>query len=432
MVTVTEKNGVELICAMDIEPELIRWIWNDWLATGKFHILAGAPGTGKTTIALNLAATITLGGQWPDGTQCEPGNILIWSGEDDPKDTLLPRLLAHGADRRRIYFVSDVFEHNKPRAFDPSRDMTKLYEKAVSIGEVRLIIIDPVVNVVSGDSHKNGEVRRDLQPLVDLGDKLKAVILGISHFNKGTTGREPLERVTGSIAFGALARVVLATAKVTDPNGDLKRLLVRAKSNNGPDNGGYYYQIEQIELENYEGVFSSKVIWGEPVEGSARMLLDETHDYDTSNERSVLAEAIDFLKVLLADGPMSRKEVSEKAREAGFKDITLRRAKTFLSVEITHDGYGKGSVWKWALPSKMLKIAEDAHLNRVSNFENDERLLLDLSQRHPSIIEGCRLSDVLLHADPSDYEHLQSPEVLVCFARSLKSSGKINSCKPNC
>lgn len=256
----TDKTGVELICARDLEPEPVRWLWNDWLAAGKFHILAGAPGTGKTTIALSLAATITLGGLWPDGSLCEPGNVLIWSGEDDPRDTLLPRLLAHGADRNRIYFISDVFEHSKPRAFDPSRDILKLYEKAAQIGEVRLIIVDPVVNVISGDSHKNGEVRRDLQPLVELGDKLKAVVLGISHFNKGTLTRDPLERVTGSIAFGAMARVVLATAKITDKNGNLKRIFVRAKSNNGPDGGGYYYQIEQVELAGYEGVVSSKVI----------------------------------------------------------------------------------------------------------------------------------------------------------------------------
>jgi hypothetical protein len=96
--------------------------------------------------------------------------------------------------------------------------------------------------------------------LIELGDKLKAVILGISHFNKNTIGRDPLERVTGSIAFGALARVVLATAKIIDLAGEQKRLFVRAKSNNRPDNGGYYYEIEQITLENYPGVLSSKII----------------------------------------------------------------------------------------------------------------------------------------------------------------------------
>ena len=361
-VIILNKTGVELICATDMEPEPICWLWTDWLATGKFHILAGAPGTGKTTIALNLAATITSGGQWPNGAECEPGNVLIWSGEDDPKDTLLPRLLAQGAERSRVYFVSDVFEYNKPRAFDPSRDMPKLYEKAAQIGEIRLIIVDPVVNVVSGDSHKNGEVRRDLQPLVDLGDKLKAVILGISHFNKGSLGRDPLERVTGSIAFGALARVVLATAKVIDKTGQSKRLFVRTKSNNGPDGGGYQYEIEQVELANYEGVFSSKIIWGDQVEGSAQELLTDTNNQGDPDDRSMLADAVKFLKVLLSEGPISKKEVDERAKEAGIKSMTLRRAKVLLGVETVHEGYGKGSVWKWCLPpAKVVKEGKDAH-----------------------------------------------------------------------
>lgn len=347
----TVATGVELICGSDLEPEPVHWLWNNWLAAGKFHILAGAPGTGKTTIALNLAATITIGGQWPGDGLCEPGNVLIWSGEDDAKDTLLPRLLAHFAERDRIYFVSEVFERNKPRAFDPSRDMHSLYEKALNIGGVKLIIIDPIANVISGDSHKNGEVRRDLQPLVELGHKLKAVILGISHFNKGTAlTRDPLERVTGSVAFGALARIVLVTSKVTDENGNVKRILVRAKSNNGPDGGGYYYQIDQAKLIGYEDICSSRVIWGEQVDGSSQELLVDLNDQETMSKNSAFGEAVFFLKTLLSEGAVSKKEVDDKAKDAGIKDITLRRAKNFLKVQTIHEGYGKGSAWKWSLP----------------------------------------------------------------------------------
>lgn len=360
--TMNDKTGVELICATNLEPESISWLWKDWLAAGKFHILAGAPGTGKTTIALSLAAIITLGAQWPDGTQSLPGNVLIWSGEDDPKDTLLPRLLAHNADRSRIYFVSDVLENNKPRSFDPARDMSKLYDKASKIGDVRLIIIDPVVNVVSGDSHKNGEVRRDLRPLIDLGDKLKAAIIGITHFNKGTIVRDPLERVTGSIAFGALARVVLATAKIAEPNGQQKRLFVRAKSNNGPDGDGFQYRIDQIKLLNYQGVVSSKITWEHYVQGTAQNLLSDVNEQMYSEDRSAISDAIYFLKTLLSDGPLSKKEIDDQSKEAGIKSITLRRAKSILGIETVHEGYGTGSTWKWYLPtSKVIKNEKDAH-----------------------------------------------------------------------
>ena len=99
------RDKVILTCGTDLTPEPYRWLWQYWLAMGKLHILAGAPGQGKTTIALAMAATITIGGRWPDGSRCAPGNVLIWSGEDDPADTLVPRLMAAGADRARCYFI---------------------------------------------------------------------------------------------------------------------------------------------------------------------------------------------------------------------------------------------------------------------------------------------------------------------------------------
>lgn len=100
--------SVELLNGASIRPEPIRWLWPGWLAAGKFHVLAGAPGTGKTSIALALAATITTGGRWPDGALAASGNVLIWSGEDDPCDTLVPRLIASAADMKRVFFVGDL------------------------------------------------------------------------------------------------------------------------------------------------------------------------------------------------------------------------------------------------------------------------------------------------------------------------------------
>jgi dihydropteroate synthase len=139
--------------------------------------------------------------------------VLIWSGEDSAEDTLVPRLLAAGADRSRIHFIGNVQYGDEIRSFDPSTDIPAMLEAAARIGDISLLIVDPVVNAIACDSHKNGEVRRALQPLVDFGEKLCCAVLGISHFSKGTKGKEPLERVTGSLAFGALARIVLATGK---------------------------------------------------------------------------------------------------------------------------------------------------------------------------------------------------------------------------
>lgn len=247
---------VKITCAADIKPEPINWLWDGWLAQGKLHIFAGQAGTGKTTIAIALAATVSMGGRFPDGTRAPVGNVLIWSGEDNAKDTLIPRLLAAGADLSRVHFIGDVHQGDEIRSFDPATDIRAMTHVAARIGDISLLIVDPIVNAVAGDSHKNGEVRRALQPLVDFGEKLGCAVLGISHFSKGTNGKEALERVSGSLAFGALARIVLATAKITD-GATTKRIFCRAKSNIGLDHGGFEYDLNQKEIDGHKGVFGS-------------------------------------------------------------------------------------------------------------------------------------------------------------------------------
>ena len=362
----TVHDGVILVCASTLRPEPIAWLWRDWLALGKFHVLAGAPGQGKTTIAIALAATVTNGGRWPDGTRCSPANVLIWSGEDDPADTLLPRLLAMGADVSRIYFVDGTRIDGKVQSFDPARDLVQLTAEAERIGSVALLIVDPVVSAVAGDSHKNTEVRRALQPLVDLGATLGAAVLGISHFSKGSAGRDPTERVTGSLAFGAVARVVLCVAKVKDKDGgDDRRILARAKSNIGPDDGGFEYGIAQTELAAHPGITASLIEWGDAVQGTARELLAEAEtEPDDSDESTALDDAVEFLRSELRDGPKPAKAIFGEARQAGHSDRTIKRAKAVLKAEAIKEA----TRWVWALPANEAKGAKGAKESTSENL----------------------------------------------------------------
>ena len=114
---------IKITMGANMEPQTIAWLWPGWLAHGKLHILAGRPGSLKTTTAMDFAATETVGGQWPDGSPASAGNVLVWSGEDAIDDTLLPRFMAAGGDRTRVSFISGVEEDGKTRSFDPARDM---------------------------------------------------------------------------------------------------------------------------------------------------------------------------------------------------------------------------------------------------------------------------------------------------------------------
>jgi len=365
---------VNLLRGSDIKPEPISWIWNDWLAAGKMHILGGAPGTGKTTIALALAATMTTGERWPDGSRSPIGNAVIWSGEDDPADTLVPRLLLSGADISRVYFIADVREENERRSFDPARDIEPLRRKLMEIGDVGLLIVDPIVSAIAGDSHKNAEVRRGLQPLADLAASMRCALLGITHFSKGTGGRDPVERLTGSLAFGALARVVLVAAKHQEEgaDGQVKRLFLRAKSNIGPDDGGFEYDLHQAELKIHSGIFASSVLWGDAVEGAARELLATADATGDDGEGGTMNDAKQFLVDLLKDGPLPTKTIRADADGAGYSWATVRRAQKALGIEAHKEGMKGG--WQWAISRRCSENPEDAQQKEVSTFGNFEHL----------------------------------------------------------
>lgn len=381
--TASNKTEVLLLNGAELTPEPIRWLWPDWLALGKLHILAGAPGQGKTTIALACAATVTVGGRWPDGSRSVQGNILIWSGEDDPSDTLLPRLIASGADKSRCYFVKGTRIYGEEQPFDPARDIAALESQAQRIGGVKLLIVDPVVSAVAGDSHKNSEVRRALQPLVDLASRLDAAVIGVSHFSKGGVNGDPASRVVGSIAFTAVARVVLVAAKVKNEEGEEKRILARGKSNIGPDTGGFEYHIEQGEP--IPGIQASYVAWGKPVEGTARELLAEPEDSkDSESERSAQSEAEEFLIQLLRDGPSPTKHVEAEAKAAGISWRTVRRASDALGIKKRK----LQGAWYWEKPNLSMQLVQDVqHLDVGQVGQLDGQHALEASKAPETIAD---------------------------------------------
>lgn len=341
-------DAVTLVCGASLKPEAPTWIWTYWLAQGKLHILAGAPGTGKTTIAMAFAATVTIGGRWPDGTRCAPGKVLIWTGEDDPADTLLPRLVAAGGDPSKVYFITGTVINGEPQPFDPARDMVMLAAQIEAVGGVSLLIVDPVVSAVEGSGNNNPEVRRSLQPLVDLALATRCAVLGITHFTKAGQGGDPTQRVVGSVAFAAVARIVMVAAKTRDEAGEPIRVLARSKSNVGPDEGGFQYHLEQIEPDELPGIEASRIAWGKSVEGSARELLVEPEADDEAG--SAQDEAAAFLREALKNGLTPTKTLQAEAKDAGIAWRTVRRAADAIGIKRKKGGMNDG--WYWSLPAE--------------------------------------------------------------------------------
>lgn len=385
------EESLALVRGSDVRLERTDWLWNEWMACGCLQVFAGPAGLGKTTIALSLAAVLTRGSLWPDGSRCsQPGSVIFWSGEDAVDKTLMPRFVAMGGDPERIYFVDAVTAKEdgnlETREFDPSRDIPLLIEKANEIGDVRLLVVDPVSMCVAGDSNKNAEVRRGLAPLKAFAERHGAAVLGISHFSKGSEGRDPLSRVTGSLAFGAAPRLVLSAVtenpKPDEPeDAEPRHLFVRTKSNLGPTGDGFRYVIEQIPVS--EGIPASRIVWGEHLKGNARELLaDAEHVEADDGDRTEREDAKDFLRNVLDGDGLPAKQLFREYRDAGHSERTIRRAAKELGVQKIKQGMGGG--WVWRMPKMSSVNPESTGQKTVATFGDRGHLRPELQENTPS------------------------------------------------
>lgn len=345
----TSNTVLQLRSFAEIEPEPVQWLWRGFLPE-KFTILAGAPGTGKSTLAYDFAATISQGGRWPDGTKAPKGKVLIWSSEDAPADIILPRLIAADADLHNIDLLDSILlPEGTSRPFDPAIDFAQIRDVVKSRTGIKLVILDPIVSTVTGDMNKANDVRRALQPIVDFVSECGVSVLGISHFTKNTPGRETADRVIGSQAFGAAPRMVLATAKDRE-TGDC--VLVRAKSNIAPDTGGFSYTISIEHNKNGKGevIEATKIVWGDQVNGSAQQILAAIEKFG-DDKPSQTDNAIAFLKKSFKENPMQySKDVIDLAKsQADIGEKSLRTAAKALGLRIEKEPEFRGRT-KWIWP----------------------------------------------------------------------------------
>jgi putative DNA primase/helicase len=148
------------------------------------------------------------------------------------------------------------------------------------------------------------------------------------------------------VAFTAVARIVMVAAKVKSDDDSEARILARSKSNIGPDDGGFKYHLEQVQVNAFPGIEAARIAWGDSVEGTASQLLTDPNDGNSDDEEgSARDSAEDFLKELLKDGPTPTKQVETEAKAAGIAWRTVRRASDTLSVKKQKSMGG----WYWSL-----------------------------------------------------------------------------------
>jgi putative DNA primase/helicase len=285
--------------------------------------------------------------------------VILLSGEDDRVRTIVPRLLAAGADLDRVEILATMREpefrgYGGPTAHVPARvrmptlsadDVAAIERSAAALGDCRLIVFDPVSAYLGG---RNADVRGMLAPLRDMAERLGAAVLLITHHNKqGASRTNGKYRVLGSIDYVGTCRVnFLFHPDPDDPTGR-RRLMLDNGGNLAPRQPALAYVVRDAgdapAIEWLPGTIDldadaalARTVKGDQIGGSGR--------------RARRHAGEEWLRGYLAEGPKPAKECERAAMMAGFNRPLLERARAALAVRTIRSGFGKGACYYLCLP----------------------------------------------------------------------------------
>ena len=359
--------------AIKISVELVEWAWEQRVPLGKLTIMGGLAGQGKSQLTTWAAA------RWSTGTM--PGelwgeaiNVVLVSAEDDPSDTIVPRLLVAKADLSRVH-IMDMREHHPDGTVTPSQvelpGDTAWVREAMEEYGARALVLDPISGLLDGDhsAYNSQQVRHALGPLKQAVEELRASCVLVTHVLPKTSGTDPLSRLADSHAFTGLPRSVLILGP--DPDDDSegdrgsRKVLTVAKSNvAGPGEHGLAFRLgDTVMVSDGAGGYgaASEVILLGPTSTTTAETLGG------HSERSAYREAQEWLVEQLADGPKQAGTLQTGAQASGIAKQTLRRARERVCKRPYKRGPGP---WWWELredlPSHLEHLGQDGHLPDAS------------------------------------------------------------------
>lgn len=330
--------------------EEVEWLWYPRIPLGKLSILEGDPDVGKSALAYDLAARVSTGAPMPfetDGKRHEPAGVVVVACEDGLGDTVRPRLEAAGADLNRIL----ALRVETPGEVPDLPELGRLPE-AIDRVKAKVVILDPLLGLIGQESnaHVDQDIRHALQPLLSLLAERKVAGIGIRHLNK-TREANPKYRGGGSIALTAVARSV-ALASI-DPTDETRRILARVKGNLAPPWPSIAYRLKSSSDGVLPPLGALGVLREAGALGALRVEWLGTHDLSAEDilaaarsdaRLSSEAEVTAWLKGALARGPWESHAMKSAAREAGFADRTVDRARNALDLLAKKSGFGGWTV----------------------------------------------------------------------------------------
>jgi hypothetical protein len=336
-----------VVALSQIAPEPLRWLSPGRLAAGKITLLDGDPGLGKSTLLCEFAARISRGDPLPGGDAAPPRPVVLMSAEDDPYDTIRPRIDAAGGDPRRVIAFATLPNDASTETLGAIPDHLYVIEEIITRTRAALLIIDPLVAFLARGHNANSDqgVRRAFHALKGLAERTGVAIVAVRHLNKSMTAN-PLYRGGGSIGIIGAARCGLLLAP--DPEDAERRILASTK-----DNLGLPPPSLAFRLLSSPGSDVARVVWEGESQWTAGQLLRESASGVPTH--SLLADAREWLRAALADGPRSAREILREAGDAGIGRNLLYTARKLEGVAIAKERI-PGGRWVWSYPTGAVEL----------------------------------------------------------------------------
>jgi len=299
----------------------ISWIWKPFIARGKISLINGDPSSGKTTLALAIAALLTTGRPMPEDER-EPlcGEVIYQSVEDNVGDTLNPRLAAMGANCEKISVIESPFS-------DIEKDCETL-ESAIRETGALMCVLDPLQGFIGkgSDMNRAAHMRRLMGGLALVAERTGCAIVVIGHMTKNA-GTKSLYRGLGSIDIAAAARSVLSVGRSADDN--TVRVITHVKSSLAPEGEPLAFTIGKDSAVEFLGRYDGEI---SPFD-------------DLPGEDGKRESATAIMLEMLAGGPVRCSEIYAACLSAGIGERTVDTAKKELGVKSVRKGDG----WYWAV-----------------------------------------------------------------------------------
>lgn len=329
----------------------IKYLWCGWFPLHSVSILAGDPGQAKTAFMLAIASAVTRGASPIKSWEKAPkGSVVFATAEDSIDHTVLPRILAGKGDPKK-FFVIDNVDYNVVDGRE------QLGQALHTIGDCRLLIIDPITAFMGGDrdGNSNSDVRVALRALTDIAGQHDMAVVGVSHLNKDTK-KSVYARLLGSIGWVAAPRAVYLANE--DPDIPGQSVVACAKTNFAPPIPLSFKKIIK-KVDTVDGPADQLSVALSEYKGG----LSIEHLFKSKDKKiSAIERAVEWLKATLMPGQdFSVGKLQQLCDSQEFSWRTVTEAKKKLLVEVKK-GKGANAGWTWTRTAYVQKSKPNEEL----------------------------------------------------------------------